>query len=89
MLDENTKKAEGTGRFDYVKYDETAADHQAKYKEQVGVLELMLNRHADSRWKSLAFTKLEEFYMCVGKLIRDEQVKRNGSAPLQEERTNG
>ncbi len=33
-------------------------------------------------------TKLEEAYMCVGKAIRDDQIARNGSAPLQEARGN-
>lgn len=32
---------------------------------------------------------VEEFYMWVGKAIRDDQIKRNGSAPLQEGRKNG
>lgn len=31
---------------------------------------------------------LEKSYMWVGKRIRDEQIQRNGSAELQEERTN-
>lgn len=37
----------------------------------------------------MAITKLEEFYMWVGKAIRDEQLLRNGSAELQEERKDG
>lgn len=42
-----------------------------------------------SRSKAMALTKLEEFYMWVGKAVRDDQIVRNGSAPLQEERKNG
>lgn len=30
--------------------------------------------------------KLEEAYMWIGKTIRDDQIRRNGSAPMQEER---
>jgi len=36
------------------------------------------------RAKALAITKLEEVYMWIGKAIRDDQIKRNGSAELQE-----
>lgn len=39
-----------------------------------------------NRSKALALTALEEFYMWVGKAIRDDQILRNGSAPLQEDR---
>ncbi len=31
-------------------------------------------------------TSVEESYMWIGKAIRDEQIERNGSAPLQEAR---
>jgi len=41
------------------------------------------------RAKALAITKLEEVYMWIGKAIRDDQIKRNGSAELQEERKDG
>ncbi len=41
------------------------------------------------RAASLVRTKLEEAYMWVGKAIRDEQIARNGSAPLQEGRKDG
>ena len=40
------------------------------------------------RTVALALTKLEECYMWIGKAIRDDQIERNGSAELQEERTN-
>lgn len=40
------------------------------------------------RAKALALTKLEEVYMWIGKAIRDDQIERNGSAELQEERNN-
>jgi hypothetical protein len=32
------------------------------------------------------FTKLEEAYMWIGKAVRDDQIERNGSAELLEER---
>jgi len=77
-------------RFDYVKYDEKAADDQELFKEHVTELEqdiemLLLSPRA----KALAITKLEEVYMWIGKAIRDDQIKRNGSAELQEERKDG
>ncbi len=75
-------------RFDYVKYDEKAQSLQDSCKGHCMVLELFLNNLPDSREKSLAITKIEEAYMWMGKAIRDDQINRNGSAPLQEERSN-
>lgn len=75
------------GRFDYVKYDDKAQEIQMAFKTQFERLEAQANQDLkDSRWKSLLMTKLEEAYMCVGKAVRDDQIARNGSAPLQEER---
>ena len=72
-------------RFDYVIYDEKAAYDQELFEEHVTELEqdiemLLLSPRA----KALAITKLEEVYMWIGKAIRDDQIKRNGSAELQE-----
>lgn len=84
-------------RFDYVKYDAGAAQNQETAKDAVMKLEKLVNgigyaqglvSKETARAKALAITKLEEFYMWVGKAIRDDQIARNGSAPLQEERTN-
>ena len=77
-------------RFDYVIYDEKAAYDQELFEEHVTELEqdiemLLLSPRA----KALAITKLEEVYMWIGKAIRDDQIKRNGSAELQEERKDG
>lgn len=75
-------------RFDYVKYDGTAAGLQEKFKLEVKALEAAIdNKVSSPRAKALALTKLEECYMWIGKGIRDDQITRNGSAPLQEERT--
>lgn len=75
-------------RFDYVRYDDLSIADQAKAKKLCEDLELMILSGPASRAQSLALTKLEEVYMWIGKQIRDDQVKRTGSAPLQEERTN-
>lgn len=84
-------------RFDYVAYDSVASDLQNQAKKQVqelGVLIESLGRSQGlppanvARAKALAFTKLEEVYMWIGKAVRDDQIARNGSAPLQESRTN-
>lgn len=79
-------------RFDYVQYDTVAIEKQNKIKEKVQELEALANDFTAptaGRAKSLVLTKLEEVYMWFGKAIRDEQIARNGSAPLQEERKNG
>lgn len=75
-------------RFDYVKYDEQAIKCQAQFKEAFESIERMVDTLPNGRAKSLIFTKLEEAYMWTGKAIRDDQIARNGTAPLQEERGN-
>ena len=76
-------------RFDYVKYDEEAMKKQERAKIFVSNIEFMIEQDIKSpRAKALALTKLEECYMWIGKAIRDDQIARNGSAELQEERGN-
>jgi hypothetical protein len=76
-------------RLDYVKYDEIATDSQAFLKNRFMDLENLIDAKTVSpRAKALAMTKLEECYMWVGKAIRDDQIQRNGSAELQEQRNN-
>lgn len=77
-------------RFDYVRYDDLAVQIQDQSKAMVSELEDYINSSVGSpRAKALAITKLEECYMWIGKAIRDDQISRNGSAPLQEERKDG
>lgn len=76
-------------RFDYVKYDGHAIVLQDKAKAFSTDLERMIDKLDNGRAKALAHTKLEECYMWIGKAIRDDQINRNGSAELQEERKDG
>lgn len=77
-------------RFDYVKYDEEAQRHQDHAKQLCDDLRAAIETNLKpGRASSLALTKLEECYMWIGKQIRDDQIARNGSAPLMEERKNG
>jgi hypothetical protein len=74
-------------RFDYVKYDKHGTEVQADFKKIFEDLEYEVTRHLKSpRAKALVFTKLEEAYMWIGKAVRDDQIERNGSAELLEER---
>ena len=76
-------------RFDYVQYDEKAQQDQHTFKYMFQEMEHHVQtKLKPGRAQSLIFTKLEEAYMWVGKAIRDEQIERNGSAELQEQRTN-
>lgn len=76
-------------RFDYVKYDEQAQNQQATFKADCEILENNIEKLlAAPAYKMLAIRKLEECYMYIGKAIRDDQIARNGSAELQEERNN-
>jgi len=76
-------------RFDYVRYDSQAMEQQDEAKSLVISVEKFIDQLDSPRAKALAHTKLEECYMWIGKAIRDDQIARNGSAPLQEERTDG
>lgn len=75
-------------RFDYVQYDEQAITSQNEIKQKFVELEYVISSLKDGRSKSLILTKLEEAYMWAGKAVRDEQIARNGSAELQEQRNN-
>lgn len=74
-------------RFDYVKYDEQAAKDQAAFKNVFEALDDQIEaRITCPRSKALAYTKAEEAYMWIGKGIRNDQINRNGSAELTEDR---
>lgn len=76
-------------RFDYVRYDEKASYDQCTFKACAEHLEKVIESELKpGRAKALALTALEECYMWIGKAIRDDQIARNGSSELQEERTN-
>lgn len=80
-------------RFDYVKYDEPAIKVQDHFKKICIQLETDIQELvpgiASGRSIALALRSLEETYMWIGKAIRDNQVWRNGTATLQEERKDG
>ena len=77
-------------RFDYVKYDGSAELKQTELKASIASVEGYVEHHlSNSPRKQLIMDKLEEAYMWMGKAIRDDQIARNGSAPLQEERKDG
>jgi hypothetical protein len=63
-------------RFGHVAYDERAQSTQKQFKDAFECMEAMMDTLPEGRAKSLAYTKLEEAYMWVGKAIRDEQVAR-------------
>jgi hypothetical protein len=76
-------------RFDYVRYDEEAQACQAELKTAAQAFEAKIDEHLQigSRPHQKALDALEEVYMWCGKGIRDQQITRNGDAPLQEERS--
>ncbi|MES3012643.1 MAG: hypothetical protein V4750_02800 [Pseudomonadota bacterium] len=77
-----------SNRFDYVAYDEQAMDAQSRCKAACLVLEEAINAigTGGGREKSIALTQLEHTYARCGRAIRDDQIARNGGAPLQEQR---
>jgi hypothetical protein len=74
------------GRFDYVKYDDKSLVDQRKAQIAVQEVEAFIDRLPPGRASALAYTKLEECYMWIGKALRDQQIKVNGTAELQESR---
>lgn len=75
-------------RFSYVQYDEQAASTQTAFKKAFTGVSAMVAGLTPGRTQSLAFTKLEEAYMWVGKALRDDQIARNGTVTEQPARTN-
>jgi hypothetical protein len=75
-------------RFDYVKYDEESIQLQTEIKTTAEKLHVQISKLGAGLNQEYAVKSLEECYMWVGKTIRDNQIRRNGSALLQEERTN-
>jgi hypothetical protein len=77
-------------RFDYIAYDETAHTAQARCKMACVELEAAIDAigAGGAREKAIAMTQLEHVYARCGRAIRDDQISRNGSAPLQEKRGN-
>lgn len=61
------------GRFSYVQYDDDHKVAQENAKCLVENLEEFIEGWGPSRPASLALTKLEEVYMWIGKMIRDDQ----------------
>jgi hypothetical protein len=74
-------------RLDYVRYDGQAQSTQEVGKNLACRIEAFIEQCIQCpRSKALALTKLEECYMWIGKGVRNDQIKRNGSAPLREKR---
>jgi hypothetical protein len=71
-------------RFNYVKYDDKSAGEQLQFKEVFEAAERIISNYNEGRSKALALTSLEEAYMWIGKMIRDQQFHRNGVIQLQE-----
>ncbi len=78
------------GRFDYVKYDDSATAQQLRCKVACIALEEAINAigNGGGREKAIALTQLEHVYARCGRAIRDDQIARNGSAELEEGRGN-
>lgn len=83
-------------RFDYVAYDLEAQAASNSFKksfmeldDQVEAVFATPRSAGVARYKAMLITKLEEAYMMVGKAVRDDQIARNGTAPLQEGRKDG
>ena len=77
-------------RFDYIRYDAVRAETQADFKDTFLHVEKLIETNVKSkRAQKLALTALEVCYMWIGKGLRDDQIEANGSAELEEERTDG
>lgn len=81
-----------TERFDYVKYDETTTEISEGLKKMYSMLDdaiksLDVTQNA-GREKALAITKLEESFMWIGKMLRNNQIFLNGNADHLPERNN-
>lgn len=79
-------------RFDYVKYDENATKVSEVFKVMYSSVDDLINElevtPSAGREKALAITKLEESFMWVGKMLRNNQIAVNGNAEHLPERNN-
>lgn len=76
--------------LDYVKYDTQSQHHQLLIKDKADALIKAIKTLIDDPVsKEYALKSLQECYMWTGKGLRNDQISRNGSAELQEERTDG
>jgi len=60
-------------RFDAVRFDVEHLELHCVMRKRVERLEELVSSLGPSRSASVALTKLEEFYMWVGKALRDHQ----------------
>ena len=63
-------------RFDFIPYDKNHTALQNEAKDMCIQLECFIDSYPDGRAKSIALTKLEETYMWIGKMIRDDQINQ-------------
>lgn len=63
-------------RFERVEYDSHASEQQKRLREKFKELEAVVEGFKDCRYKSLAFTALEEAYLWFGKAVREQQIER-------------
>lgn len=67
-------------RFSHIIYDAASLSQQGAFKQTVEELSTHLEAQPNGRYKALALTSLEEAYMWIGKMIRDEQLAREAQA---------
>lgn len=76
-------------RFDYIQYDDVAADKQTACKTACLAVEAAIAAIGSNRETAIALTQLEHVYARCGRAIRDDQIARaNGAVALQERRGN-
>lgn len=79
-----------TSRFDYIRYNEVTEKSQAEIKKIFREAETSGQIHLDKGpWRDRYMEHLEYAYMCAGKALRDQQIKYNAGAELQEDRGDG
>jgi hypothetical protein len=72
-------------RFDYIKYDQVSEQNQLCIKLHVVTLEKRVDELVrNQRAKASAMRCLEEFYMWIGKGIREDQLEREQFPDLHE-----
>lgn len=84
-----------TKRFDYVKFDENTVAVSEVFKDCYSTMTDLLEQielvdkagPSAHRAKAVALTKLEESFMWVGKMLRDNQVAMNGPSDHLPERS--
>lgn len=74
-------------KFAYVKYDDVTSAKSAMFKKMVEDLQQQIELLGAGREQQTASYKLEECFMWIGKALKEEQIRKDGTIKHLPERS--